>query len=130
MNIYFILAGAFGFLGGCAHSFLGHKWTINAIDTTTLNSTQNTQIQDKRFLVWFWHVGSIVLLSTSILLFVHGADWFNIHFHLLTFISFLWLCITLLFIIIAAQRPSQILRMIPGLIGIPINILILLGIWS
>ena len=128
MNIYFLVSGIIALLGGFAHAFLGHKWTINAIDADTLKSTQNSKEQDKRFLVWFWHIGSVVLLSTAILLVTQGSGIYMISKDLIMYISFLWLSITGVFIIVAVKKPNQIFKMIPGLVGVPINILILIGL--
>lgn len=128
MNIYFIIAGVIGIFGGLAHTILGHKWTVNAIDPESLKSTQNTGDQDKRFLTWFWHIGSVVLLSTSAIVFLQGIEQIDVHKDLLLFISFIWLSITGIFFIIALKPPIQVFKMIPGLVGIPVNLLIILGL--
>lgn len=130
MNLYFVIAGGIGLVGGFAHAFLGHKWTVKAIDTSALKSTRNSRDQDKRFLIWFWHIGSVLLLSTTALILVQGLDLIAVHRDLLVFISFIWLSITAVFIIVAGRPPVQIFKMIPGLVGIPVNLFILLGLFS
>ncbi len=129
MNYYFIAAGLIGTLGGFAHTFLGHKWTINAIDVNSLRSTQNSQDQDRRFLIWFWHVGSVVLISTSGLIALQGFSLVDLSLDLIQYLSFLWLSITIVFIVIASETPVQYFKMIPGLVGVPVNTFILLGIY-
>ena len=130
MNPYFLIAGIIAFLGGLAHTILGQRWTVNAIDPSNLKSTQNTGRQDKLFLTWFWHVGSVVLLSSGAALILTGAQVISPSTDLIEYISFLWISITLLFVIVVGRYPTELIRMLPGLVGIPVNVLILLGLHS
>ncbi len=128
MNVYFLLAGVIGFLGGIAHTFLGHKWTVKALDPEKLQSTQNTGEQDARYLTWFWHIGSLLLLSSSAILILHGLMIKTFSIDLIEYVCILWLGTTLLFFVLGSRKPSQLLGMIPGWVGVPVNILILLGL--
>ena len=130
MNYYFVAAGAFGFLGGLAHTFLGDRWTIAPLDPAKVASSQFTGDQNKRFIRWFWHVGSVVLLSTTLLLILQGLGTVAVHEHLMMYVSFLWLGTTAVFFVVALQPPAQAFKMIPGLVGIPINALILAGLFA
>ena len=127
MNIYFVVAGTIGVLGSVAHAFLGHAWTIRAVDQSTLRSTQNTQDQDVRFLTWWWHNGSVVLASTSALTLLHGLGVWTFHRDLLIYLGFLWLSIFAVFAVVSLRPPVQFFKMVPGLVGIPYNVLFWLG---
>ncbi len=130
MNGYFLAAGIIALIGGLAHTILGHKWTVNAIDPSALNSTQNSGRQDKLFLTWFWHVGSVVLLSSGAALILTGSNSIHPSTDLMEYISFLWISITLLFLIVVGRYPIELIRMLPGLVGVPVNVLILLGLYT
>lgn len=130
MNIYLIIAGVLGIIGGLAHTFLGHKWTVNSIVSENLKPIKNTGDQDKRFLTWFWHIGSVVLLSTSSILLMEGLNQIDIHRDLQLFISFIWISMSGIFLVVASYPPVQIFKMIPGLFGIVINVFILLGLYA
>ncbi|MEM7125844.1 MAG: hypothetical protein AAF702_05935 [Chloroflexota bacterium] len=129
MNIYFIIAGIIGLLGGLAHMTLGHRWTLGPLDPNHLASSQFSGEENQRYLTWFWHIGSAVLLSTTLVILLQGLNFINAHQHLLYYISFLWLSTTIVFLIVASRPPTQVLKMVPGLVGIPINMLILLGLF-
>ena len=128
MNSYFVAAGVIGMIGGLAHAFLGHRWTIDVLDPDYLASSQNSGDQNKRYLTWFWHIGSVVLLSSSGLILLQGLNQIQVHRDLLWYISFLWLSMMTIFLIVAVRPPNQVLKMVPGLVGILINLLILLGL--
>lgn len=128
MNLYFVIAGIIGLLGGCAHAVLGDLWTVSPLDASTAGSKQNTGDQNKRFIRWFWHIGSVVLLSTSAIALLQGLAVFEFQTQLLAFVSFLWLSITAIFFVISAKPPMQTFKMVPGLVGIPVNALLLAGL--
>ncbi len=130
MNLYLVIAGALGCLGGCAHAILGDRWTIAPLDVDTLASRQNTGEQNHRYLRWWWHVGSVVLLSTSLGFLLHGATIVEVHRDLLLYLAFLWVATTTVFFAVALRAPNQAFKMVPGLVGIPINALILLGLFT
>lgn len=129
MNIYFVIGGAIGVLGGFAHMILGDLWTVSPLPPEHIGSAQNSGDQNKRYLRWFWHIGSVVLLSTSALILVSGLDVVEIHRHVLLYISALWLSITGIFFAVALKPPVQALKMVPGLVGLPVNALILAGLF-
>ena len=129
MNLLLILAGAIGLFGGWAHLYLGERWTIGPLRAEVLDSYKFKGEVNKRIVRWFWHIGSMVLLSTSALLLAHGLGWIQVHRQLLLFISFQWLSITALWVLFAGKPPTRFFTIFPGLIGIPVNLLILAGSW-
>jgi hypothetical protein len=129
MNWYFVAAGGIGLLGGCAHTILGDLWTVAPLDPSHIGSPQNTGDQNKRYLRWFWHIGSVVLLSTTGLFLLQGLEVVAVHRDLLLYLSFLWLATTAIWFVLAAKPPVQFFKMVPGLVGIPVNVLILLGLF-
>lgn len=129
MNYYFIVAGVIGVLGSFAHSILGDLWTVAPLDESQIGSPQNTGDQNKRFIRWFWQIGGVVLFSASALFLVDGAGWYDVHPQLLGYGSFLWLSITTIFFALTLKPPVQAFKMVPGLVGIPVNLLILAGLF-
>lgn len=128
MVVTFIIAGVISTAGGLAHAFLGDRFTVAPLDEKAIGSQQFTGDQNKRFLRWFWHIGSVVLLSTGAILLLHGTGAFAFQVHLLWYVSFLWVSTTTVFVILALKPPVQLTKMIPGLVGIPVNALILGGL--
>ncbi len=128
MNAYLLLAGIIALLGGLAHTILGHQWTVKPMQAEHLASSQNSGEQNVRYLTWFWHIGSAFLLSSAAILLIEGSGVHRFAEDVLWYVSFLWLCTTALFIVIAGREPSQVKGMIPGWVGIPVNILILIGL--
>ena len=128
MNVYFIIAGTIGIAGGIAHTVLGHRWTVRPLPREQLASAQFTGDQNKRYLTWFWHIGSVVLVSTSVVLLLEGMHIAEVHRHLLLYISFLWLSMSAVFLIVALKAPLQVFRMVPGLAGMVVNAFILAGL--
>ena len=128
MNIYLILAGILAMAGGLAHAVLGHRWTVSPLDPAHLASDKFSGEQNRRFLMWFWHVGSVVLLSTAAILLVHGFGVTTVHRSLLLYVSFLWLSTSAVFLLVSFQPPVQFTKMPPGIVGIVINVFIILGL--
>ncbi len=128
MNFFLLVAGVIGFVGGWAHTILGDRWVVAQLDPDDIASKENTGDQNKRYIRWFWHVGSVVLLSTSALLIAHGGGLMAVARQLLFYVSFQWLMTSFIFFVLALRPPAQALKMVPGLVGIPVNALILVGL--
>lgn len=129
MNTFLLIAGILGTLGGLAHTILGDRWTVAPLEAEAIASRQNTGEQNKRYLRWWWHMGSVLLLSTSVAFAAHGAALVELQRHLLLYLAFLWIATTTVFFTVALRSPNQAWSMVPGLVGIPINALILAGLF-
>ncbi|GAA5190407.1 hypothetical protein [Ferrimonas gelatinilytica] len=126
MNIYFILAGVIGLIGALMHIFMGfgglHKW---------LEKHGNTQMEDHMhgLLSFFWHFGSMLVLSLSALLLLEGLNLIPIHAHLQWFICVIWLIMTLFYILLLRPYRQEQGVMLPAYAGVISSVLILIGIF-
>lgn len=130
MNVYFLIAGVISVAGGLAHGWLGDGYTVRGLCPEHLASPQFTGDQNKRFIRWFWHVGTAVLLSTGAVLVLEGLARGTVHRHLLLYVASLWLATTGVFFAVTLPRPTQTLKLVPGLVGLPVNALIIAGLFA
>ena len=119
-----------GTLGGLAHATLGHRWTVEPMKPESLQSDQFSGAQNQALLMWFWHIGSAVLISASGLFLLQGLNLVLLSQDLLIYLSFLWLSVTAIFLIVCSVLSVRLTSIVPGLVGIPINALLLLGLFA
>ena len=128
MNVFLTVGGAMALLGGLAHTVLGHRWTVQAVDPAHAASERISGAANQRFVLWFWHIGSAVLLSTGAAFLLEGLGTVDVADPLLHYMAGLWAAITAIGLIAALRPPSQVREMVPVLVGIPINACIWLGL--
>ncbi len=125
MNIYFILAGLIGLIGALMHIVMGlgglQKW---------LEKHGNTRMEDHMhgLLSFFWHSGSLLVLSLSALLLLEGLNLIPLHPHLQWFICFTWIVLTLFYILLLRPYLNERGVMLPAYAGVISGLLILAGL--
>ena len=66
MNWYWTIAGTLAVFGGLAHLILGESWIILRLDPAKLNPSPPMQGDTaKRYLRWFWHVGTVNIFGAA-----------------------------------------------------------------
>lgn len=128
MNVFLTLAGIAAIAGTVAHAVFGHRWTIGAVDPAGLTPSRFAPETNRRFLIWFWHVGTLVMGATGAVFLAAGLGLFAAERQLLWFGALIWIGITAVFFLVAGRPPAQIRAMPPGPAGLVINALILLGL--
>ncbi|MBV7337780.1 hypothetical protein KFU94_58035 [Chloroflexi bacterium TSY] len=121
MNIFLIVLGSFGLIGTLAHITLGERFIIRPLHTDSLpTSFLGDGDITKRYLRWFWHVGSFDIGGSSLALIVIGLLYGAPGTQLLArFIAVHFIAIFGAFLGVAIPRPELFVRVPQGvLLGI------------
>lgn len=121
MNVYLIALGVLGLVGASAHIILGERFIISPLGVDRLpTSFLGDGDVTKRYLRWFWHVGSFDIGGSSLALIVIGMMYDMPGAKLLAqFIAVHFIAIFGVFLAIAITRPGLFVRIPQGtLLGI------------
>ena len=118
MNVSLIVLGSLGLIGVLAHIVLGELFIIGALKKKDLpTSFLGDGDVTKRYLRWFWHVGSFVIGASSLSLIVIGIIYDTSGTQLLArFIAVQFVAIFGVFLIVAIPRPELFIRVPQGVV--------------
>ena len=118
MNSYLIILGILGLLGASAHIVLGERFIISPLNSEHLpTSFLGDGDVTKRYLRWFWHVGSILIVGCSLALVTVGIRYRSPEAQVLArAIGTGFISMFAAFLLVAIPRPSLFWRVPQGTI--------------
>ena len=117
MNWPWITAGTLAIVGGLAHLYLGESRIISRLDPVALRpSPPMSGDTAKRYLRWFWHVGTVNILGAATVGLVIGLTDGIIpaEREVANLISALFLGMFLAFCVVAIPSPKHFVRIPQG----------------
>ncbi|SHH78454.1 hypothetical protein [Ferrimonas marina] len=125
MNTFYVLAGLVGLVGAGAHISMGYSRLKQRLSA---DSGSNDDDAMRLLLTFFWHTGSLMLLSLSLLLLLEGLGAIPIHPHLQWFICAIWILMTLQYVVLILPLEKSTRVLLPAVAGVLSSVLILLGL--
>lgn len=129
MNWLWIVAGSIATVGGFAHMLLGERWVLSRVDGSTLETSPAGDDDTlKRYVRWFWHVGTAVFLLTAATALLIGlSDAIPHESALATLLAIQGAAMVTAYAVVAVPRPRIFLRIPQGTAVAIVSVLLWLG---
>ena len=129
MNWLWIIAGGLATVGGLAHMIFGERWVLSRVDAVNFEvSPAGDDDTIKRYIRWFWHVGTAVFLITAGTALVIGATDAVPHENTLaTFLAIQGATVVAAYGVVVVARPRNFIRVPQGTAIAIVSVLLWLG---
>ncbi|MBT5095133.1 MAG: hypothetical protein HOM21_12850 [Halobacteriovoraceae bacterium] len=129
MDWYYVITGIMAALGALAHLVLGELWIISPLDPEKLTTQKLHGDTVKRYLRWFWHIGTFYILFLAVgSLYIGLTNRFYMFEPILArILAFFFAGMGATYLVVAIPSPRHFYRIPQGPLMILASILLWLG---